>query len=98
MEGERAQGDAGFDGGGSLEKVKEVVEALVEFWSLWWFPWRWRRKKMKVKGWRSCSGGCGGGDEGGVGDGEGFGEVVKRIMKWNGEGKVFIGFGIMKVM
>jgi len=40
-----------------LEKVKEKVEALVEFWSLWWFPWRWRRKKMKVRSWRSCGGG-----------------------------------------
>ena len=50
-----------------LEKVKEKVEALVEFWSLWWFKWRRRRKKMKVGSWRSCSGcGCGG-DEGGVG-------------------------------
>ena len=36
------------------------VKALVEFWNLWWFEWRWRRKKMKEKGWRSCSGG---GDE-----------------------------------
>ena len=31
-----------------LEKVKEKVEALVEFLELWWFKWRWRRKKMKV--------------------------------------------------
>ena len=35
----------------------------MEVWNLWWFPWRWRRKKMKVKGWRSCSGGCGGDKE-----------------------------------
>ena len=33
------------------------MEALVEFWNLWW-----RRKKMKVKVWRS-GGGCLGGDE-----------------------------------
>ena len=31
-----------------LEKVKQKVEALVEFWGLLWFKWRWRRKKMKV--------------------------------------------------
>ena len=31
-----------------LEKVKEKVEALVELLELWWFIWRWRRKKMKV--------------------------------------------------
>ena len=47
---------------------KGKVEALGEFWNLWWFPWRWRRKKMKVRSWRSC-GGCCGGDEGGVGGG-----------------------------
>ena len=38
-----------FDGGGIfLEKVKEKVEALVKLLKLWWFIWRWRRKKMKV--------------------------------------------------
>ena len=52
-----------------LEKVKEKVEALVELLKLWWFKWRWRRKKMKVRSWRSCSGCCCGGDEGGVGGG-----------------------------
>ena len=52
-----------FDGGGSLEKVKEKVETLVELLKLWWFIWRWRRKKMKVESWRSCGGGCGSGDE-----------------------------------
>jgi len=31
-----------------LEKVKEKVEALVELLKLWWFKWRWRRKKMEV--------------------------------------------------
>ena len=31
-----------------LEKVKENVETLVELLKLWWFKWRWRRKKMKV--------------------------------------------------
>ena len=52
-----------------MEKVKEKVEALVEFLELWWFKWRWSRKKMMVGSWRSCSGcGCGG-DEGGVGGG-----------------------------
>ena len=50
---------------------------------------------MKVRSWRGCSGCCCGGDEGGVGDGEGFDEVVKRIMKWNGEGEVFIGVWIL---
>ena len=50
-----------------LEKVKEKVETLVELLELWWFEWRWRKKKMKV--WRSCSGCCGGGDEGRVGGG-----------------------------
>ena len=30
------------------------MEALVEFWNLWWFEWRWRRKKMKVKGLEKC--------------------------------------------
>jgi len=34
----------------------------VEFWNLWWFEWRWTRRKMKVKVWRS-GGGCLGGDE-----------------------------------
>jgi len=52
-----------------LEKVKEKVEALVELLKLWWFKWRWRRKKMKVRSWKSCSGCCYGGDEGGVGGG-----------------------------
>ena len=46
-----------FDGGGNFGEGKGKVEALVEFWNLWW-----RRKKMKVKVWRS-GGGCGGGDE-----------------------------------
>ena len=57
------------DGGGSFGKVKEKEDALVELLELWWFPWRWRRKKMKVRSWRSCSGGCCGGDEEGVGEG-----------------------------
>ena len=68
------------------------MKALVELLELWWFEWRWRMRKMKEKGWRSCSGV---GDEGGVGDGEGFDEVVKRIIKWNGEGEVFIGVWIL---
>ena len=52
-----------------LEKVKEKVKALVELLKLWCFKWRWRRKKMKVGSWRSCSSCCCGGDEGGVGGG-----------------------------
>ena len=49
-----------------LEKVKEKVEVLMEFWSLWWFKWRWRRRKMMVGSWRSyiCCGYVG--DEGRV--------------------------------
>jgi len=83
-----------FDGGGILGKVKEKVEALVEFWGLWWLKWRRRRKKMKMESWRSCSGCCGG-DEGEVGGGL---VLVKRKMKGNEEGKVYIGFRFVKVM
>ena len=49
-----------------LEKVKEKVEVLMEFWSLWWFKWRWRRKKMMIRSWRSCSCFDCGGEEGRV--------------------------------
>ena len=32
-----------------LEKVKGDGGILVEFWSLWWIKWRWKRNKMMVK-------------------------------------------------
>ena len=50
-----------------LEKVKEMVgfDGILE---LWWFKWRWRKKKMMVEGWRSCSCCVCGGGEGRVGD------------------------------
>jgi len=51
------------------------VEALVEFWNLWWCIWRWKRKKMKVRSWSSCSGCCSGGDEEEL-------VMVKALEKW----------------
>jgi len=41
--------------GGALMELLKLLE-------LWWFPWRWKRKRMKLS-WRS-GGGCLGGDEG----------------------------------
>jgi len=56
----------GFDGG-SFGEGKGEGESFGGV--CWRFTWRWRRKKMKVRSWRSCSGCCYGGDEGGVGGG-----------------------------
>jgi len=57
-----------FDGGGIFGEGKGEGGSFGGVLELWWFPWRWRRKKMKVRSWRSC----GGGDEGGVEEGEDF--------------------------
>ena len=53
---------------------------IYRSWNLWWFIWRWRKKKMKVESWRGWSDCCCGGDEGGV-------LVKKRKMKEKDEGK-----------
>ena len=47
--------DGGFDFverlcGGSFGKGKEEGGGYGEVVELGWFPWRWRRRKMKVKG------------------------------------------------
>ena len=44
-----------------LEKIKERVKVVVEFWSLWWIKWRWRRKKKMIKWCCYCC--CCSGDE-----------------------------------
>jgi len=36
--------------GGSFGKGKEEGGGYGEVVELGWFPWRWRRRKMKVKG------------------------------------------------
>ena len=55
-----------FDGGGIFGEGKGEGRSFGGVLELWWFEWRWRKKKMKVESWRGCS--CGG-DEGGVGGG-----------------------------
>ena len=57
----------GFLGGGCFGEGKRDGVILVEFWSLWWIKWRWRRKKMMVKYRRYCCCCICNEDEGGVG-------------------------------
>ena len=45
----------GFVGGGCIAEGKGYDEILVEFWTLWCNKWRWRRKKMMVGSYSSCS-------------------------------------------
>jgi len=58
-----------LSGGGSVGEGKGDGGLYGGVLELWWNKWRWRRKKMMVESWRSCSCcGCGR-DEGGVCDG-----------------------------